>query len=70
MSKEKDVAELLDEAIDLVDKIESFLTRIKPNEKIEQGLVFQIYQNIVFLREKIVEARMKTLNKTNKKELT
>ncbi|WP_052833781.1 hypothetical protein [Staphylothermus marinus] len=60
MSKDKDIEEILDEAIDLVDKIESFLTRIKPNKKIEQGLVFQIYQNIVILREKIVEARMKT----------
>lgn len=63
MNEEKEIAEILDEAIDLIDKIETFITRIKPNEKIEQGLIFQLYQNLVLLREKIVEARIKTIEK-------
>jgi len=53
----------LDEAIDIVDKIESFVNRIKPDEKVSPGIVFQIYQNLVLLREKIVEIRMDLFDK-------
>jgi len=55
----EEVIGILEEAIDLVDKIESFIARLNPNEKVQPGLVLQIYQNLMFLREKIVEARMK-----------
>jgi len=55
----EEVIGILEEAIDLVDKIESFIARLNPNEKVPPGLVLQIYQNLMFLREKIVEARMK-----------
>jgi len=48
----------LDEAIDLIDKIESFINRINPDEKPSPGVIFQIYQNLVLLREKIVEIRL------------
>jgi hypothetical protein len=56
----KDIRKLLDEAIDIIDKIETFVSRIKPGQRVESGLVFQIYQNLMILREKIVEARMNT----------
>ncbi|MET1160561.1 MAG: hypothetical protein ABWW65_06320 [Thermoprotei archaeon] len=57
------IVKKLEEAIDLIDKIETFINRVKPNEKISSGLVFQIYQNLVLLREKIIEARMEAVNK-------
>lgn len=57
------VVEKLEEAIDLVDKIISFINRLKPDEKVSPGLVFQIYQNLVILREKIVETRMEAVDK-------
>ncbi|MCD6195970.1 MAG: hypothetical protein J7J82_04210 [Staphylothermus sp.] len=65
MSKNKDypeVTKLLDEAINIIDKISSFISRIEPNKKVERGILFQLYQNTVLLREKIVEARMKSLS--------
>ncbi len=65
MSKNKDypeVTKLLDEAINIIDKISSFISRIEPNKKVERGVLFQLYQNTVLLREKIVEARMKSLS--------
>jgi len=55
----EDVVADLEEAIDLIDKIESFVSRLSPNEKVSPGIIHQIYQNLVILREKIVEARMK-----------
>ncbi|MEM4482239.1 MAG: hypothetical protein QXK88_06510 [Desulfurococcaceae archaeon] len=48
----------LEEAIDLVDKIEGFISRVKPGDQIAPGLIYQIYESLVLLREKIVEARM------------
>ncbi|RLG89817.1 MAG: hypothetical protein DRO16_03350 [Thermoprotei archaeon] len=65
MSKNKDypeVTKLLDEAINIIDKISAFISRIEPNKKVERGILFQLYQNTVLLREKIVEARMKSLS--------
>lgn len=54
----------LEEAIDLVDKIESFINRIDPRGgKVSAGVIFQIYQNLVLLREKIVEARMEAVER-------
>jgi hypothetical protein len=47
----KDIRKLLDEAIDIIDKIETFISRIKPGQKVESGLVFQIYQNLMILRD-------------------
>ncbi|RLG81742.1 MAG: hypothetical protein DRO13_00305 [Thermoprotei archaeon] len=57
------IVKKLEEAIDLVDKIESFISRLKPGEKVSGGVVFQIYQSMVLLREKIVEARMEAIDK-------
>ncbi len=49
---------LIEESIDLVDKIEMFIGRIKPGDRVEPGLITQIYQSLVVLRERLVEARM------------
>ena len=58
LSSKNNIISKLDEAIGLIDKIETFINRIDPNEKVSPGTIFQIYQNLVLLREKIVEARM------------
>ncbi len=63
MSQDNTVIDKLEEAIDLIDKISGFINRLKPGEKVSPGTVFQIYQNLVLLREKIVEARMEALDK-------
>ncbi|MCC6040944.1 MAG: hypothetical protein LM557_02075 [Desulfurococcaceae archaeon] len=49
----------LEEALDLVDKIESTISKLKPGDQISPGLVYQLYETLVLLREKIVEARLK-----------
>ena len=62
-NKYDEIVSKLDEAIDIIDKIEAFINRINPNEKVAPGTIFQIYQNLVLLREKIVEARMELVSK-------
>lgn len=57
------VVEKLEEAIDLIDKIAGFVNRLKPDEKVSPGVAFQIYQSLVLLREKIVEARMEAVER-------
>lgn len=54
---------LLEESIDIIDKIEAFIGRIDPMRGPEPGLIFQIYQNLVVLRERLVEARMTAYEK-------
>jgi preprotein translocase subunit SecA len=53
------IVSLLDESIDIVDKIETFVGRMDPTKKYEPGLVMQIYHSLLVLRERLVEARMK-----------
>ena len=55
----KDLVPVLEEAIDLIDKIESRLGRIKPGDKISPGVLFLIASTLMNLREKVVEARMR-----------
>ncbi len=55
----EDLVPVLEEAIDLIDKIESHLGRIKPGDKISPGELFLIASTLMNLREKVVEARMK-----------
>ena len=56
---EKDIISVLEEAIDLVDKIESHLGRLKPGDKLKPGELFLLASTLMRLREKIVEARMR-----------
>ncbi|OYT39129.1 MAG: hypothetical protein B6U89_04715 [Desulfurococcales archaeon ex4484_58] len=53
----------LDEAIDLIDKIEGFISKLAPNKEVSPGIIFQIYQSLVLLREKIIEVRVEVLEK-------
>ncbi|MEM1629043.1 MAG: hypothetical protein QXP02_06300 [Desulfurococcaceae archaeon] len=57
----EDLASELDSAIDIIDKIEGIINRLRPGEKISEGIVYSLYENLVLLREKIVEARFKAL---------
>jgi len=47
----------IEEAIDLIDKLESILSRIRVGDPISSGSLYQIYETIVILREKIIEIR-------------
>jgi hypothetical protein len=53
------IIDRLEEALDLVDKIESTISKLKPGDQISPGLVYQLYETLILLREKIVEARLK-----------
>ncbi len=55
----EDLVPVLEEAIDLIDKIESHLGRVKPGDKISPGELFLIASTLMNLREKVVEARMR-----------
>lgn len=57
-----EIVKLMEEAIDLVDKIEVIVSRIEKDKPVSSGVIYQIYENLVLLREKIVEARMKALD--------
>lgn len=50
---------LLEEAIDLIDKLEKAVYALEPGSQVTPGAVYQLYSNLVLLREKIVEARLK-----------
>lgn len=58
-----DALNLIEEAIDIIDNIERFISRIQPNTPISPGNIYQIYSNLVTLREKVVEARMIIVDK-------
>lgn len=57
-----EIVKLMDEAIDLLDKIEMIISRIEKDKPVSSGVIYQIYESLVILREKIVEARMKALD--------
>lgn len=56
--KYEDIINKLEEAISLIDKIEMFISRIKPGDQVAPGLLYQIYESLILLREKLVEARL------------
>lgn len=58
MQTRDDLLSKLDEAVSELDRLESLLTRIKPGEQVQPGLVYQIYESMVLLREKILETRL------------
>lgn len=55
----EEVVRTLDEAIDYIDKIEALVSRLKPGDTVQAGLVYQIYELLVLTRERVVEARLK-----------
>jgi hypothetical protein len=54
----EDLVAKLDEAIDLLDKLEMLVSRLKPGDNVQAGLLYQLYQSLMLLREKILEARL------------
>ncbi|AFL66301.1 hypothetical protein [Desulfurococcus amylolyticus] len=54
-----EIIDLLEDAIDIIDQLEGVLQRLKPGDNITPGVIYQLYNSLVLLREKIVVARMK-----------
>jgi hypothetical protein len=59
----EDLVTKLDEAIDLLEKLEMLVSRLKPGDNVQAGLVYQLYQSLMLLREKILEARLTAVQK-------
>jgi hypothetical protein len=49
----------LEEILNLIDKIEGTISRLKPGDQVSSGLIYQLYETIILLREKVVEVRIK-----------
>ncbi|MGB9827933.1 MAG: hypothetical protein ACPLSM_05390 [Thermosphaera sp.] len=61
MEGEKNIIrERIEEAIDLIDKLERIVSRLQSGDKVTPGTLFQIYETLMTLREKIVEIRSLT----------
>lgn len=58
MQGREDLVAKLDEAIDLLEKVEMLVSRLKPGDNVQAGLLYQLYQSLMLLREKILEARL------------
>lgn len=54
------IRERIEEAIDLIDKLERTVSRLQSGDKVTPGTLFQIYETLMTLREKIVEIRSLT----------
>jgi len=54
------IRERIEEAIDLIDKLERIVSRLQSGDKVTPGTLFQIYETLMTLREKIVEIRSLT----------
>jgi len=55
------VVNALEEAINIVDRLEEELNRLKPGEEVTPGVIYRFYSELLLLREKIVAARMTAL---------
>lgn len=51
----------LEEILSLIDKIESTISKLKPGDQISPGLIYQLYEAVMLLREKVIEARLKAI---------
>lgn len=55
--KKTTILEKIEETIDLIDKLESIVSRLQVGDTISSGSLYQIYETIIILREKIIEIR-------------
>jgi len=55
------IVSTLEEAINIIDKLEEELNRLKPGEEVTPGVIYRFYNELLLLREKIVAARMTAL---------
>ncbi|MEM0000279.1 MAG: hypothetical protein QXH02_04275 [Desulfurococcaceae archaeon] len=58
MQKSEELLSKLDEAVALIDKIEMFISRLKPGDEVPAGIVYQVYESLVLLKERIFEIRL------------
>lgn len=61
------VVNALEEAINIVDRLEEELNRLKPGEEVTPGVIYRFYNELLLLREKIVAARMTALGYNSEK---
>lgn len=66
MQRKNEVLNKLDEAMNLAEKIELFISRVKPGEEVNQGVIYQIYESLVLLKEKLLEIRLIVLQEKEK----
>jgi len=52
------IVNTLEEAINIVDRLEEELNRMRPGEEVTPGVIYRFYNELLLLREKIVAARM------------
>jgi len=61
------IVNALEEAINIVDRLEKELNRLKPGEEVTPGVIYRFYNELLLLREKIVAARMTALGYNSEK---
>ncbi|MEM4718043.1 MAG: hypothetical protein QXE81_04705 [Desulfurococcaceae archaeon] len=58
MQRKIEALNKLEEAVLLIDKIESVIYSVKPGNQVQAGTIYRLYEAITLLREKIVETRL------------
>lgn len=58
MQRKSEALNKLEEAVLLIDKIESVVNRVRPGDQVQAGIIYQLYEAVTLLREKIVETRL------------
>ncbi|MEM1528916.1 MAG: hypothetical protein QXU03_03695 [Desulfurococcaceae archaeon] len=66
MQKSEELLSKLDEAVALIDKIEMFISRLKPGDEVPAGIVYQVYESLVLLKERIFEIRLIIIQESEK----
>jgi len=57
MSREE-LVDILDRILEALDRIEALIARLSVSEEASKGVVYQIYQNLIEVREGVVKARL------------
>lgn len=66
MQRSEEILRKLNEITDLIDKIETFIGRLKPGDQTPPGVIYQIYESLVLLRERILEVRLIVIRESEK----
>jgi len=66
LQKSEELLSKLDEAVALIDKIEMFISRLKPGDEVPAGIVYQVYESLVLLKERIFEIRLIIIQESEK----
>ncbi|MCY0868689.1 MAG: hypothetical protein OWQ48_05625 [Desulfurococcus sp.] len=57
--QEDSVLEVLEEALDIINRLEERVRLLKPRSELSPGVLYQLYTDLLLLREKVITARMK-----------